>query len=483
MATLAQIYEGLTGRPASGSGGGRGVTPWVMDSRLVRTGGGFVARPGATAGSEDGHRYIPDALRRGASVVIADRARVTARPDGVQVIDLAAPGEGTLTSPLLFLADDSMAAVQRLAAWWRSLADPALRVIGVTGSVGKTTVKELVASVLSQRYRTFRSRGNYNSDIGLPMTLLDMPLDAERVVVELGMTRAGEIAELAAIARPHVGIVTNVGAAHMMQLGSLEAIAAAKAELVQALPPDGLAILNGDDARVAAMAALSRAPVWSYGLHDGLTIWADQIESHGLDGISLRLHQGQEQIAARLPLLGRHSVHAALAAAAAGRSQGQNWGEIVAGLKALGEQEVLRVVVVEGVNGSTLIDDSYNASPDSMMAALNLLQDLGGRRIAVLGEMLELGPYEAKGHALVARRAALVAALFVAVGSRAEEMVQEAQRAGMAAANTFAAADREAALPWLRDRLQAGDMVLVKGSRALRLDELVTDLAAPEGGQ
>lgn len=479
MPTLAQLYTGLTERPAPAGTSGAVVTPWVMNSQLVQPGGGFVARPGAKADAPDGHRYIADALARGASVVIAERARtdVAALAGQAQVVNLAAPEVERLQPPLLFLCDDSLATVQRLAAWWRGQANPALKVIGITGSVGKTTVKELTSVVLGKRFKTWKSRGNYNSDIGLPLTLLDMPLDVERVVVEMGMTRAGEITELAAIVRPDVGVVTNVGTAHMEQLGSIERIADAKAELVASLPAGGIAILNGDDERVRAMASRTQGHVHVYGLQPEFTLWADQIQSHGLDGISLRFHHGRESVAARLPLLGRHSVHSALAAASVGLSQGQSWAEIIAGLKDLAEMEVLRVMVVEGLNGSTILDDSYNASPDSVMAALNLLHDLGGRRIAVLGDMLELGDYSEHGHRLVAARAANVASLFVAVGQMSQLMAEEARSAGLPAEAIFATLRRREAVEWLRPRLQPGDMVLVKGSRGLRLDEMVTNLS------
>ncbi len=447
MIPLPQLYSALTGHPAPAGTPPTPVSPWVMNSQLVERGGGFVARPGASADSPDGHRFIADALQRGAAVILAERARtdLAALAGRVQVVELDGPPVEQLSLPLLFLADDSLAAIQAAASWWRAQAQPALQVIGITGSVGKTTTKELVSVVLANRFRVWKSRGNYNSDIGLPLTLLDMPLSAERAVVEMGMTRRGEIAELSQIVRPQVGVVTNVGPAHMEQLGSFEAIAAAKAELVENLPADGVAILNGDDERVLAMAERTRARVFTYGLQPTFSLWADQIESHGLDGISFRFCHGQERVFARLPLLGRHSVHGCLAAASVGLVQGQSWAEIIAGLKDIARLDVLRIVVAEGLNGSTLIDDTYNASPDSMMAALNLLGELEGRKVAVLGDMRELGPYQQEGHLLVAIRAATVASLFVAVGEMAPVMVREAQQAGLPADATFAAADREEA--------------------------------------
>lgn len=481
MLTLAQVYTGLTGLPAPRTVGSsrERVASWVMNSRLVKASSGFVARPGASENSVDGHLYIADALRRGASVVIAERARTNVASLAAQVIDVANPVVKELKAPLVFLTDDSLLAIQQLAAWWRNQANPQLKVIGITGSVGKTTVKELTSLVLSQRFRIWKSRGNYNSDIGLPLTLLDMPLDVEYAIVEMGMTRAGEITELAAIVRPDIGIVTNVGVSHMMQLGSIEAIAKAKAELVVSLPSSGTAILNGDDERCRQMAAQSKARVLTYGLQSHFSIWADKIQTLGLQGIACHFHYGNDGVFAKLPLLGRHSVHSALAATAVALTQGLSWAEIITGLKDLAKMEVLRIVVEEGLNGSKIIDDSYNASPDSVMAALNLLQDLDGRRIAVLGDMLELGDYAEKGHRLVARRAANVASLFVAIGNMADLMVQEAEIAGLPRDAMFATPSRDEAIEWLKGHLRADDVVLVKASRGLRLDELVTELVRP----
>jgi UDP-N-acetylmuramoyl-tripeptide--D-alanyl-D-alanine ligase len=479
MPTLAEIYTALTGHTAPATTA-EAITPWVMNSALVQAGGAFVALPGTTA---DGHTYIPDALARGAVVVVAERARLNPNTlSGVQVIDVAHPAATALTAPVLFVVENSIAAMQQLGAWWMSQANPNLRVIGITGSVGKTTTKELVAKVLSYRYKVWKSKGNYNSDIGLPLTLMDMPLDTERAVLEMGMTRLGEITELAAMVRPVIGVVTNVGIAHAEQLGSIDAIATAKGELPAALPATGVAVLNGDDPRVRAMADKTIAQSFTYGMDAAFDLWADQITSNGLKGLSFRFRHGEEEIFARVGLLGRHSVHGALAAAAVALIEGMSWQEILTALTHMDDLEVLRVIVVPGANGSTMIDDSYNASPDSVMAALNLLDDLDGRHIAVLGDMRELGEYAPRAHTMIARRAAEVAQVFVAVGSMASLMAEEAQIAGLPAEAIFATASREAAVEWLRQELQAGDVVLVKGSRALRLDELVNHLSVPKSG-
>ncbi len=481
MPTLADLFTAFTGQPAPPTPSRAVITPWVMNSTLVEKGGAFVARPGAQA---DGHTYIGDALQRGAAVVVAERARLDRAtvPVSVQMIDVAQPVATTLSAPVIFVVEDTIAAMQQVATWWRNKANPAMKVVGITGSVGKTTTKELVANVLSQRFRVWKSRGNYNSDIGLPLTMMDMPLDIDVAIMEMGMTRLGEIAELCAIVRPDIGVVTNVGVAHMEQLGSIEAIAAAKGELPATLPATAVAILNGDDPRVKAMADNTRAKVFTYGLDPSDTLWADDIASNGLKGLSFRFHYGTKSIFTRLALLGRHSVHSALAAAAVGLTLGQSWAEITSALGHIASMEVLRVVIVEGVNGSTLIDDSYNASPDSVMAALNLLADLDGRRVAVLGDMRELGEYTEKGHAIIARRAAEVADRFVAVGDMAEFMAAQAKIAGLRENAIFAAPSRDAAVDWLKQELKPGDVVLVKGSRALRLDELVSQLSVSPSG-
>ncbi len=477
MPTLADLFTGLTGHPAPpGDAHRTEVTGFVADSRLVEPGYAFVAVRGEQT---DGHHFIGEALRRGAAVVIASRHAVPADVMAdTTVVDVRRPHEvSDLAPPVIFLTEESLRAVQDLAAWWRRRANPALRVIGITGSVGKTTVKELTATVLGQRFRTFKSRGNYNSDIGLPLTMLTMPLDAERAVLEMAMTAQGEIARLAEIARPVVGVVTNVAPVHMERLGSIEAIAAAKAELVQALPPDGVAVLNGDDRRVRAMASLAQCRVFTYGLRPDNTLWASHIESHGLDGIAFRFHYGEETVFARLPLLGRHSVHSALAAASVGLIEGQSWAEIIAGLRALEKMELLRIIVVPGINGTTIIDDTYNASPPSVLAALNLLDDLNGRKVAVLGDMLELGAYEEEGHKRVARRAAEVVDLLVTVGPRGRLIAEEALASGMAPERVVATDTPEEAVAFLKAHLQPGDMVLVKASRAVRLDRVVSALS------
>jgi UDP-N-acetylmuramoyl-tripeptide--D-alanyl-D-alanine ligase len=271
--------------------------------------------------------------------------------------------------------------------------------------------------------------------------------------------------------------VTNVGPVHLERLGTIERIAQAKVELVEALPADGVAILNADDPLVMAMAGRTRAQIFWYGLSPNADLWADEIEGEGLEGIRFRFHYHGETVHVRVPLLGRHSVHTALRATAVGLVEGLSWEEIVRGMQRLDVQ--LRLIASRGLNGATLLDDTYNASPASTMAALNLLADLpvqNGRRIAVLGDMLELGSYEEEGHRKVGVRAADVVDLLVTVGRRAQLIAEEAKAAGLPQDKVLALDDAEAALIEMRSIMGPGDVVLVKGSRAVRMDEIATAL-------
>jgi UDP-N-acetylmuramoyl-tripeptide--D-alanyl-D-alanine ligase len=435
----------------------------VIDSREATPGSCFVALRGE---KQDGHDFVADAFQRGAVLAIVQRDPEVGSP----VLNPRSAGPvGQIGLPFCLWVSDCLIALQRMAAAWRARFSP--RVIGITGSVGKTSTKELVYSVLRQRYKTLRSEGNLNNEIGLPLTLLRLTGEHRAVVLEMGMYALGEIATLAAIAQPQVGIVTNVGPSHLERLGTLENIAAAKAELVEALPADGVAILNADDPFVRDMAKKTRAQVFTYGLEPGSDLWASDIESRGLEGIRFYFHHGSQALQVKVPLLGRHSVHTALRAAATGLVEGLSWEEIVAGLQNVGAQ--LRLIAVPGIHGTTLLDDTYNASPASSIAALNLLADLEGRRIAVLGDMLELGKYEREGHQLVGLRAADVVHKLVAVGPRARWLAEAAVAGGMKKEDVFVAENNDMALRYLSEIVSPGDIILVKGSRAQGMEAIV----------
>ncbi|MGQ9627201.1 MAG: UDP-N-acetylmuramoyl-tripeptide--D-alanyl-D-alanine ligase [Anaerolineae bacterium] len=468
MLTLCDVWEGLTGQKARLPDIELGEV--VVDSRLAGPGVAFFALRGERL---DGHDFVADAFSRGAYCAIVEReipdlecAWLDARRPEIERMDVR--------PPICFLVPQSLKALQDLAAHWRRKHNP--RIVGITGSVGKTTTKEAVYAVLARRFRTLKSEGNYNNEIGLPLALLKLNPAHERVVLEMGMYDLGEIARLAEIARPHLGVVTNVGPVHLERLGTIERIAQAKAELVEALPPDGVAILNGDDPWVRGMAEKTRARPFYYGLTENCDLWASHIESRGLEGVRFQMHYGKETVHARIPLLGRHSVHTALAASAVGLLEGEGWEEIIAGLREGTAQ--LRLVVVPGLGGSLIMDDTYNSNPASAIAALNLLEELEGRKVAVLGDMLELGSYEEEGHRKVGRRAVDVADFLLTVGPRARLIAEEAKTYGMQPEKIVSVDNNAEAVACLKEMVSSGDVVLVKGSRGMRMEEIVSALTS-----
>jgi UDP-N-acetylmuramoyl-tripeptide--D-alanyl-D-alanine ligase len=340
--------------------------------------------------------------------------------------------------------------------------------------VGKSTTKEMVAEVLGERYRTLRSPGNLNNEIGLPLTILKLSSGYERAVLEMGFYVPGEIQFLCDIAQPHIGVITNVGTVHAERAGSQEAIARGKSELVQALPEDGVAILNFDDPWVRKMEEKTKARVFFYGLSSEADLWADNVEGLGLDGIRFRLHYGRETMHVHVPMIGRHSVHTALRGASVGLADGLTWMEVLEGLHHGYSQ--LRLAAVRSESGALLLDDTYNASPESMLAALNLLDEMDGRKIAVLGDMLELGPYERQGHEMVGLRAAQVAKILITLGTRAHIIAEAARRAGMKPNRILEFDAYEPIVEWLEKNLTKDDVALLKGSHGLRMDRITAAL-------
>ncbi len=468
MLSVADVWQGLSGTLIASRGGspdtGAGVfARGVIDSRQARAGDLFFALRGERA---DGHDFVRTAFAAGAA------GAVVARP-------VEAPSDA-----VVYHVSDPLTALQRLAAGWRQRHD--VRVIGVTGSVGKTTAKELIAAVLARTSTVLKSEANLNTEIGIPLTLLNLRAEHQRAVLELAMYEPGDIALLARITRPTVGVVTNVGPVHLERVRSFGRIVAAKAELVEALPADGLAVLNGDDVRVAAMATRTRARSVLYGLSEQCDVRATDLISRGLDGFSFRLSippgarlqphagAGDRDIQIDCPLPGKHHVYAALAAAAVAFNDGMSLAEIAEGLR---ESKLdLRLTVRPGPNGSTIIDDSYNASPASMIAALDLLAETQGRRLALLGHMRELGTAEAEGHVSVGQHAAATCDILIVVGEDACLLADTARSAGHRDVRWLPAPE-DAAEALLKE-LRAGDVCLIKASRAVGLESVVEEVVA-----
>jgi UDP-N-acetylmuramoyl-tripeptide--D-alanyl-D-alanine ligase len=488
--TLNDIQQALHGSALPPPLGERAVVDSVIDSRTARAGSLFFALRGERT---DGHLYVYNAFQAGAVAAVAQESALDLAPGTLAVTpageliaagSAGAPAGDALRPPVVFLVPDTLLALQRIAAAWR--ATLAVEAVGITGSIGKSTTKETVANVLQTRYVTLRSEGNLNNEIGLPLTLLRLRGNDQRAVLEMGMYALGEITQLVGWAKPRIGVVTNVGPVHLERLGTIERIAEAKSELPRGLPPaeeGGIAILNRDDPLVWTMAGTTRARVFSYGLHPEAHLSADEIESRGLEGIKFRMRHGREVYHVHLPLLGRHSVHTALRGAAVGLMDGLSWDEIVRGLQDVRGQ--LRLMVVPGLRDTTLIDDTYNASPDSTLAALNLLRDIANsshRAVAVLGDMLELGSYEEAGHRLVGGRAAQVIDKLVTVGRRARWIAEEALASGMKATDVHPVTTNTDAIGILQGMIRPGDIILVKGSRAAGLESIV-DALSREGGR
>jgi UDP-N-acetylmuramoyl-tripeptide--D-alanyl-D-alanine ligase len=432
----------------------------VHDSRSVAAGDLFVAIRGEHL---DGHAYVADAVEQGARAALVSAAWQQSHSE----------------PPIpLIVVPDTLQALQNLAAYWRGIFR--LHVIGITGSIGKTSTKEVVAAVVSSKHVVQKSQGNFNNEIGLPLSVLDITPDSEVVVLEMGGAYAfGEIAQLAQIARPDIGIVTNVTHSHLSRMGSLEAIAQTKIELIESLPSHGVAILNIDDELVRAMGKRANCRVVYYGLDPSANLRAVDLESRGVDGTAFTLSRGGQENHIHIPLLGLHSVHAALAAFAVGFELGMQLPDMLRGLDTPEIQ--LRLLLTPGVNGSTILDDHYNSNPKSSFAALALLEDLTAtRRIAVLGDMLELGDYEEEGHRLVGRRLIDVVDALYTLGPRARIISEEAKSL-KPSLPTFHFEDKPALVEALTQGLQPGDLVLVKGSRGLAMETVVTDLRDESG--
>ena len=436
------------------------------DTRAVAAGNAFVALRGERF---DAHDFLADAAgAKAACAVVAEGWMARESAAG------RTPPEGL---PLLAVPD-TLAALGNLARFHRRRF--AVPVVGVTGSNGKTTTREMIASILATRGPVLRTEGNLNNEVGVPLTLLRLGPAHTAAVVEMGMSHPGEIARLAAMAEPRVGVVTNASAAHLHGLGSVDAVARAKGELYQGLPADGIAVANADDPRMLARARKCgrRLLTFSGGADPEADVVVLDVLSHGTDGLSFLLAIGTKEIPVRLPLVGVHNAVNAAAAAAAAVALGCSDQEIVRGLADV--QPVGRRLRLERLpSGALLVDDCYNANPASMAAALRTLAELsqGGRAVAALGDMLELGPAEEESHRELGRLAAAAGVgLLATFGPRSRHAHQAALAAGLAPERALHTEDPATLAAWVRERLQPRDVLLVKGSRGMKLERLVEAL-------
>jgi Alr-MurF fusion protein len=426
-----------------------------FDSRLVQPGQLFVAYKTARG---DGHDYIDAACRGGAAGVVSQAGR-----------DLASFGVTSIVVP------DSQQAMERYAA--HIVRQYRLRVVGITGSVGKTSAKEMLAHVLASRYRVFRNPANYSGYFGLPIALGYLEPGPELAVLEMAVDRFGEMALMARLAPPEVGIVTVVAPAHLAKLTSLEAIAQEKGVLVESLPADGLAVLNADDPRVAAMAARTPAPVAWYGSAPTADFRAEDLRL-AADGTTFTLVARGRHLAARVPWLGAHFAHTALAVTAAAEHFGLTPAEVVDGLATLPPVPG-RLTPLAAAGGGLVLDDTYNANPAGVGAGLAVLAALpAARRVAVLGDMAELGETSEVLHRAVGAQAAGVVDALVTRGKDAAWIADGARSAGLAPDRVAVTYTTEDAVAAVRPHLGPGTVVLVKGSAVTRMEQVVAALMA-----
>lgn len=457
MLTVGDILSGTAGRLVCGEAGGNSaISSVVIDSRRADEGSLFVALRGER---QDGHDFLPEVTTRGAIAALVSESAVLP--------------ECSILPRFVIAVPDTAAALQRLASYWRQKHD--VDVIGITGSIGKTSTKELTAAVLSRSFSVLKSEGNLNTDFGLALAVLRLSDEHQIAVLEMGGAyRMGEIAELAALAKPRVGIVTTVAPVHLELMGTIEAIAETKSELIQALPADGVAVLNMDNEFVRGMASKAKCPVLFFGRGESADVRAVNVRGLGLDGFTFDLCYQGRSVPVRMPVLGTHNVYTALPAAAAGLVKGMRLEDVAAALASASIGGRLTVRRLE--TGARLIDDTYNASPDSVCAALDVLAESGGSKIAVLGDMYELGSYEVEGHRRVGKHAAAVVDRLILVGALSQNTCRAAEEAGMTGDRVQWVASKAEAAELLKKALTTDSVVLVKGSRGMAMEEIVREV-------
>ncbi len=433
------------------------VTDVVVDSREAAPGAMFVAIAGERA---DGHAFASQARKSGACVTLSAR-----------VID----------GPCL-VVDDPVHALGRLAHWVRTHR-LTCTVVAITGSSGKTSTKDLVAQVLSRSGRTVAAAGSFNTEVGVPLTILRADETTEYLVLEMGMRGEGHIRYLCEIATPSVGVLINIGSAHLGMLGSVGAIARAKGEILEGLPTDGVAIVNGDDAAVMEQASRTAATVMTFGVGPSCDVRATDLRLDDRACPAFTLHHGDRAVPVALLLRGEHSAHNALAAAAVGVTLKVPIESIAAALGASMPQSKWRMEVRESEEGWIIVNDAYNANPDSMRAGLEVLASMstGHRSWAVLGEMKELGETAEAEHEAIGRLVGdLGITRLVGIGEGARPMERACKAEGSFLTEATWVATPDEAITLLRSELSPGDVVLVKASRSIGLERLAAALMSKD---
>lgn len=451
--TLAQIAEACGGTLIGGNEAKEyTVTGVEIDSRRVKAGDLFVAIPGEKV---DGHKFIPDVLKKGAYALSQQSLDV----DGAYI-----------------LVEDTVTAMKRLARFYRNTLD--IKVVGITGSVGKTSTKEMIASVLGTKFRVHKTQGNFNNGIGLPLTIFQIEKEHQVAVLEMGISEFGEMHELADMAQPDIMVITNIGLCHLENLKTRDGILKAKTESFAHLKPDGVVILNGDDDKLSTVVQVAgRKPVF-YGIRGRnlceTSVCADAVTEHGLEGMTAEFHTPQGDMEVFIPIPGEHNIYNALAATCVAEQLGLSMDEIKCGIAAAstisGRTNLIHT------KGMTVIDDCYNANPVSMKASLDVLSKAGGRKIAVLGDMGELGEDEKRLHYEVGTYAGtLPIDLLFCVGTLSGKLAEGAKKQNPALTVKHYAT-REEMTEELLATVKEGDAVLVKASHFMEFPKVVAAL-------
>ena len=428
----------------------REVSAVITDSRKAEAGCLFVPIVGARA---DGHDFIPQVMEKGALCTLSERNLGDADYPYIQV-------------------ESSLAAIRDIAEFYLAQLD--IPVVGITGSVGKTSTKEMVASVLKEKYRTLKTQGNFNNELGLPLTVFRLREEDEMAVLEMGISNFGEMTRLAKIAKPDTCVITNIGTCHLENLGNRDGVLKAKTEIFRFLKKDGHILLNGDDDKLAAVQEYDGICPVFFGMEESLPVHADGIVSRGLKGTYCRLHLNGEIIEVNIPMPGRHMVYNALAAAAVGRIYGLTAEQIKQGIESC-ETISGRFHIIE-TGKYLIVDDCYNANPMSMKASLDILKDTPGRRVAILGDMGELGENERLLHEEVGRHAANSGLdLLICGGELAADIAKGAQTQNPQLSVVYEP-DRAKLVDKLEQYVQQGDTLLVKASHFMHFEEIVEKL-------
>lgn len=432
----------------------REVTDIATDSRQVQPGGLFAAIVGERV---DAHRFIPQVFAAGALAVLCEKEPED--PAGNCII-----------------VEDTQKALMAVAEFYRQQLD--IRVVGITGSVGKTSTKEMIASVLSEKYRVCKTLGNFNNELGLPLTVFRLRPEDQVAVLEMGINHFGEMHRLAKIARPDICVITNIGTCHLEFLGDRDGVLRAKSEIFDFLSPDGQIVLNGDDDKLAGIREVRGIEPAFFGLSQKLDFYARDMENDGIRGVSCAICHSPECFRVKIPVPGEHMVRNALAAAAVGTALGMTPEEIRRGIEKL-ETISGRFHVIEK-NGVTVVDDCYNANPMSMKASLSALAGAEGRKVAILGDMGELGKDEEELHREVGRfLGGLSVQLCICVGPLSRGLALEAAGRNPDL-QVVLAQDLQEALQGLPEWIREGDTVLVKASHFMHFEQIVEALTRQE---